>query len=219
VQWYVIDPDLSNFQTVPSTWQPSIIARGRIGGENEHCFHPTIGVTRQGTAYIEYTYSSATVDPEVRRVRLNSSYTGTVSGSQVVLEPGPALPYVEAENRWADFADMQHAPVLCKLWSAHTLVHDPMIVPLPSSTKKRDIWLFELPYNCFSPDLNANGMVESGDAMLFNDYYAQQDPRADADASGEVDAVDAVSEVIAVCWITRQAHRIQICAAFRRKYA
>lgn len=190
VQWYVIDPDLANFQTVPSTWQPSIIARGRLGAEDEHYYHPTIGVTKLGTAYLEYTYSDATVGPEVRRAQLNSTYTALVSGSETVLEPGPGIPYILTGGSWADFADMQHDPVLCKLWSAHTLVHDPMVTPMPSSTDRRDIWLFELPYNCFTPDMNGNSMVESGDALLFNNYYATQDDRADADANGDVDIHD-----------------------------
>ncbi|UYV13539.1 MAG: hypothetical protein NCW75_04460 [Phycisphaera sp.] len=38
--------------------------------------------------------------------------------------------------------------------------------------------------------MNGNSMVESGDALLFNNYYATQDDRADADANGDVDIND-----------------------------
>ncbi|MEO1009576.1 MAG: hypothetical protein AAFX79_13520 [Planctomycetota bacterium] len=190
VQWYVIDPDLGNFQTSPSVWQPSIIERGRLSGTGDY-YHPTIGVTRQGTAYLEYTYSDNIVGPEVRRARLNSSYDAIVSGSEVVVEAGPGIPYILTDGKWADFSDMQHDPVSCKLWSVHTLVHEPG--NQDTFTDKRDIWLFELPYNCFSPDLNQNMVMDPGDVALFDIYYADQDERADADFSGEIDAYDAAA--------------------------
>lgn len=93
-----------------------------------------------------------------------------------------------------DFSDMQHDPFLCKFWSVHTLVHDP---GAPAGTvdvgEQRDIWLFEHRYTtvCFTPDMNANGMVEAQDAILYNAYYADEDARADANDDGRVDPTDA----------------------------
>ncbi|MEQ9096170.1 MAG: hypothetical protein RIE32_07910 [Phycisphaerales bacterium] len=205
VQWYVIDPNLSNFRVIqsPPVWNPQLVASGRIetnGTTTGDCLYPSIGVTRQGVAYIEYTFTSQQTWPQIRRVRLNSSYTAPVSN--VLVQAGPVnysyedeatAPMGDPNDAWADFSDMQHDPFLCKFWSVHTLVHDPGV---PSGTvdvgEQRDIWLFENRYTtfCFTPDMNGNGMVESEDATLYNNYYARQDERADADASGEVDVLD-----------------------------
>lgn len=205
VQWYVIDPDLDNFRVIqnPPVWNPQIVQGGRIdsdGTNSGDCYYPSIGVTRQGEAYIEYTFSNSQTWPQVRRIKLNSSYSAPVTN--VLVEPGPVNRTYEDDptgsdlnDAWADFSDMQHDPVLCKLWSVHTLVHDPGGTPPGSVVEgdKRDIWLFENRYTpvCFSPDLNQNMIVDPGDALLFNDFYANEDPRADADADGDVNAIDA----------------------------
>lgn len=204
VQWYVIDPNLSNFRVVqnPPIWDPQLIASGRIetdGTVAGDCISPSIGVTRQGVAYIEYTFTNMQTWPEIRRVRLNASYTAPISN--VLVKAGPVnYSYeddpgatIDPSDAWADFSDMQHDPFLCKFWAVHTLVHDPGV---PAGTvdvgEQRDIWLFENRYTsiCFTPDMNGNGMVESGDAIMYNNLYDQQDERADADANGEVDVVD-----------------------------
>lgn len=192
VQWYVIDPDLDNvYDTTPGQWQPTVVARGRLDGAGDR-YHPAIGLTPAGVAYVEYTYSSSTVWPEVRRVELNSGYTGIV-GSEVVIQSGVATAYADSESQWADFNEMQLDPAGCRLWSVDTLVHaDTSGNPPPPTTTKRDVWLFENRFTpfCFTPDMNGNGMLESHDAMLYNDYYAQQDERADADANGDVNVSD-----------------------------
>ena len=187
VQWYVIDPQLSTFRTTTANaWQPSILETGRIdGGGTGDYYHPVIGVTQQGTAYIEYTYSDGSEYPRMERARLTNDYTAVLTTTAV--EDGGQRPY--DEGGWADFSDMQADPTLCKLWSVHTLVSD--VDPGTGLTDKRDIWLFELPYVCFSPDLNGNSMVEAGDALLYDAYYADGDARADANDDGHVDASDA----------------------------
>jgi len=211
VQWYVIDPDLDsgNFHVVraPPVWNPTIEVTGRIttnavsAGDVGECFHPVIGVTRDGTAYIEYTYSNG-VDawPQVRRVQLSSDYTTPLTNT--LAQPGPAnrsyeddvtVPPGDRNDRWADYNDMQADPFACTLWSVHTLVRDPggSVPGTIVNEDDRDIWLLNLAYNCFTPDLNSNMQVDPGDAVLFNDYYANEDPRADADADGDVTAIDA----------------------------
>ncbi len=207
VQWYVIDPDLDNFRVVqnPPVWNPTLITGGRIetdGSDDGDCYYPSIGVTRQGVAYIEYTFSNNETWPQVRRVKLTSDYNAV--DTNVLLKAGPInrsyeddLTTIPADlnDSWADFSDMQHDPFLCKLWSVHTLVHEPTEEPDPMSPvdmDQRDIWLFENRYTpfCFTPDMNENGMVESEDAALYNGYYDAQDDRADANGNGEVDVYD-----------------------------
>ena len=210
VQWYVIDPDLGtspdNFRTIqdPPVWNPTLVESGRIetdGTDDGDCYNPSIGVNRQGEAYIEYSFTNDETWPEVRRVKLTTDYSAV--DTNVLLQAGPVnysyedgltVPIGDPNDAWQDFSDMQHDPFLCKLWSTHTLVHDPGV---PAGTldvgELRDLWLFENRYTTFclfNPDMNGNSMVESGDALLYNNYYDAQDDRADADANGEVDVHD-----------------------------
>ncbi|UYV13538.1 MAG: hypothetical protein NCW75_04455 [Phycisphaera sp.] len=158
VQWYVIDANLDNFRVIqnPPVWNPTIITGGRIesdGTDDGDCYYPSIGVTRQGVAYIEYTFSNGDTWPEIRRVKLTSDYSAV--DTSVLLKAGPinrsyedgvTTPSGDPNDAWADFSDMQHDPFLCKLWSVHTLVHELTNEPDPTSPvdmDKRDIWLFE----------------------------------------------------------------------------
>lgn len=52
VQWYVIDPDLTNLRNLTSKWEPSVVASGRIDNSTGDRYHPAIGVTPQGVAYL-----------------------------------------------------------------------------------------------------------------------------------------------------------------------
>lgn len=77
IQWYVIDPHLDKlYSATANDWQPSILEVGRIdGGGDGDFYHPVIGVTQQGTAYIEYTYSDDSDYPRMERVKLTSDYS------------------------------------------------------------------------------------------------------------------------------------------------
>ncbi|UYV11365.1 MAG: hypothetical protein NCW75_08615 [Phycisphaera sp.] len=193
IQWYVIDPDLANFRSVdpvsgstPSTaWKPTVETTGRLDTAGER-YHPVIGVTEQGVAYIEYTYSSTTVWPEVRRATLNSSYTAIVSGSETTVQAGPLNEYDGA--RWADFADMQADPVTgCAFWSTHTLVHQNDI----TINDKRDVWLFQSVFNCGNSNLNFDGGTDLYDMAMFNSLYSTGARRVDMNTDGTTDATDA----------------------------
>ncbi len=196
VQWYVIDPHLEKFRSTtgsfPSTeWQPEVVVTGRIDSAGDR-YHPVIGVTEQGVAYIEYTYSSNTVWPEVRRVTLNNSYTDIVTSSEVTVQTGPTYRYEGALNGWADFADMQADPVNgCAFWSVHTLVYDngPSIDPV--STNSRDIWLFETQFECGNSNLNFDGGTDLYDMAMFNDLFLQGARRVDMNIDGTTDSTDA----------------------------
>lgn len=207
VQWYVIDPDLGNFRVIqnPPVWNPTLITGGRIetdGTDDGDCYYPSIGVTRQGVAYIEYTFSNNETWPQIRRVKLTSDYSAV--DTNVLLKAGPinrsyeddvtTLP-ADLNDSWADFSDMQHDPFLCKFWSVHTLVHEPTEEPDPTSPvdmDQRDVWLFENRYTtfCFSTDLNQSGTVDAADLALFTDYYHSRDMRADTNADEVVDVID-----------------------------
>lgn len=201
-QWYVIDPDLGpevipattpptyqRFHTpalLSTTWSPSIVAHGRIelwDPEDQigNCYHPVVGVTRQGRLSIEYTFSSPTVDQRIVRAIIDNTYTSVASYS--VVQNGPSTGYGDVEDRWALYGDLQADPQSCRFWSTHTLVED---------ADERDVWLFKRSYNCFSPDMNANMVIEPEDALLYDLYFAAQDERADADFDGQVDAFDAM---------------------------
>jgi hypothetical protein len=192
----VIDPDLANFRSVdpvtgltPSTaWKPTVETTGRLDTAGER-YHPVIGVTQQGVAYIEYTYSSTTVWPQVRRVTLNSSYDGIVPNSEVTVQPGPAHVYDDSINGWADFADMQADPVTgCAFWSTHTLVTPETD---PAERDKRDVWLFQTLFNCNNSNLNFDGGTDLYDMAMFNDLYLQGARRVDMNTDGTTDATDA----------------------------
>ncbi|MFI4916805.1 MAG: hypothetical protein ACIAS6_09915 [Phycisphaerales bacterium JB060] len=200
VQWYVIDPDLGP-EVVPATtpvtyqhfhsplllsttWSPTIIAKGRITSyESEvaagHCYHPVIGVTRTGRLYVEYTFSSPTVDQRIVRAQIDNSYGGVAAYEQV--EFGPSLGYGEVDDRWALYGDMQADPEFCRFWSTHTLAED---------NDEREVWLFKKPYNCFQTDMNLDGTTDTYDMMLFTDYYTAGDERADTNADGQIDSTD-----------------------------
>lgn len=46
-QWYVIDPDLANFQSATAgDWQPDVVAEGRLEAEGDS-YHPVIVVNRR----------------------------------------------------------------------------------------------------------------------------------------------------------------------------
>ncbi|MEQ9096806.1 MAG: hypothetical protein RIE32_11145 [Phycisphaerales bacterium] len=221
VQWYVLDPNLSNFQsTTPDMWQPTIVAQGRIPvdiSEDEgDRYHPVIVVNRRGQAFIEYTYSDETDPmnddtwPEVRRVRLNNSYTGIV-GSETVVRSGPLVAYDDSIlETWANVADAQADPVNpCSYWSTHTLVADDS----PSPTTKRDAWLFHQAYgtsvgrNCFQTpamlDLTDDAAVDAYDMAAFTPLYDRRARRVDIDGSGEVDAIDMLLYIDAFDAYTR----------------
>ncbi len=218
VQWYVIDPDMANFHDTPApatTWEPSIAtytvqseeieAMGRIATSGQ-AYHPVIVVNRQGLAFIEFTYSDGTSTgwPQIRRVRLNSTYSDVVSTTNILVRGGPELPYVPDANfpAWALFADAQADPInQCAYWSTHTLVHDPG-QPLPDDTEERDVWLFHQAYsnsigpNCFQTtnmlDLNDDNEVDEYDMLEFTPMFDRRARRVDIDGNGVVDATDAM---------------------------
>ena len=204
-QWYVINPDLTDFRKVqdPATWAPSIEATGRIstdGTNSGDCYYPSIGVTNAGVAYIEYTFSNGTTWPQVRRVRLNTTYTAVASGSNVLVVDGPDnLAYSPDNGRWADFSDMQADPFACDLWSVHTLVHDDSSNPgTITNIDRRDVWLIENPVNCLTTaDLNDDNTIDVYDIVMFYDYFATGAQEADVNGDGRVDSHDAVEFEIA----------------------
>ncbi|MCW5757659.1 MAG: dockerin type I repeat-containing protein [Phycisphaeraceae bacterium] len=202
-QWYVINPDLPNFHSTPapsSLWRPQIVAAGRLesGGDS---YHPTIVVNRQGVAFIEYTYSDAQTWPQVRRARLNNSYTG-LAGAPVSMQAGPNLSYDENTaafpnlGMWANIADAQaDAFDPCFYWSTHTLVHDdPTLDPTPT----RDVWIFRSMYDNVSCtqslgiiDLDDDEKIDAYDLLLFRELFDQEARRVDFNGDGVVDAADA----------------------------
>lgn len=199
VQWYYIDPDLDDFREVqdPATWSPEILATGRIsddGTNDGDCYFPSIGVTKQGVAYIEYTFSNDTTWPEVRRVQLDSDYDTALANTNVQVVPGPVnLAYTPSNTRWADFSDMQADPFTCDLWSVHTLVHDDGSSPSSiTNIDRRDVWLLENPINCNNANLNGDSMVDLFDMAAFNDFYATGARRVDMNTDGETDSTDAI---------------------------
>lgn len=152
-------------------------------------YHPVIGVTQQGVAYIEYTYSSSTVWPEVRRVTLNSSYDGIVLNSETTVKMGPSNYYDGALDGWADFADMQADPVTgCAFWSTHTLAH----AADTSVNDRRDAWLFQTLFNCGNSNLNFDDGTDLYDMAMFNDLYLQGARRVDMNVDGTTDSTDAI---------------------------
>jgi hypothetical protein len=208
VQWYVIDPKLGDIiapNVLDTSWQPQLIASGIIqddGGVTEpefgHCYHPVIGVTPTGQAFIEYTFSNANQKQRIVRAALNSSYTAVAS--EVALQSGPDLEHrVDSTDgaRWALWSDMQADPSLtpgaCKwLWSTHTLVNDVLDPGTTAASSRRDIWLFRRSFTpfCFQTDLNQSGFTDAYDMMMYTEYYMQGDARADTDSDGWVDAND-----------------------------
>ena len=214
VQWYVIDPDLANFHSAThGVWSPDIAmytkgketveASGRLEDEG-HSYHPVIVVNRQGQAFIEYTYSDGTTWPQIRRVRLNSTYDDIV-GTPSVVRAGPPQAYVDhpgaIPGNWANTADAQADPFnSCAYWSTHTLVNDLVDnVPDPT-TEKRDVWLFHQAYaNSVGPlclqtlsmlDLNDDGVVDALDLAALTDLYARGARRIDLNADGVTDRHD-----------------------------
>ncbi|MGD1915534.1 MAG: hypothetical protein ACFCBV_05045 [Phycisphaerales bacterium] len=199
VQWYYIDPDLNDFRKVqdPPVWTPQVLETGRISSDGTNagdCYFPSIGVTKQGVAYIEYTFSNGTTWPELRRVRLNSSYDAVVAGSNVPVVAGPSnLAYSPTNNRWADFSDMQADPFTCDLWSVHTLVHDDGSNPSTiTDIDLRDVWLIENDISCNNANLNGDLQVDLYDMSMFADLFATGARRVDMDTDGDTDAADAV---------------------------
>ncbi|MEQ9097274.1 MAG: hypothetical protein RIE32_13545 [Phycisphaerales bacterium] len=199
VQWYYIDPDVDDFRKVqdPASWSPEILETGRISDDGTNggdCYFPSIGVTKQGVAYIEYTFSNSNTWPEVRRVQLNTTYDSVVANSNVQVVAGPdKLAYTPTNTRWADFSDMQADPFTCDLWSVHTLVHDDGTNPSSiTDIDRRDVWLLENPINCNNANLNGDSMVDLFDMAAFNDFYATGARRVDMDTDGDTDATDAV---------------------------
>ncbi|MEQ8843285.1 MAG: hypothetical protein RIB58_00400 [Phycisphaerales bacterium] len=197
VQWYVIDPHLAEFRKLqsPPTWNPTIVASGRIttnGTNSGDCYHPVIGVTPQGVAVIEYTYSNANSWPQIRRATLSNTYSSV--GSDVLVRPGPInYSYSPANDKWADFSDMQADPSGCRLWSVHTLVHDPG-GPTPgmiTTINERDVWVIEVPGNCNNANLNGDSQVDLYDMSMFTDLFATGARRVDMDTDGDTDSTDA----------------------------
>jgi hypothetical protein len=198
VQWYVIDPDLTDFREVqdPATWEPEIISMGRISDDNVNdgdCYFPSIGVTKQGVAYVEYTFSNSTTWPEVRRVQLTNSYSGVIPTSNVAVVPGPDnLAYTPDNDKWADFSDMQADPLTCDLWSVHTLVHDDGSNPSSiTDIDRRDVWLIENDISCNNANLNGDSQVDIYDINEFTDFFATGARRVDMDTDGDTDSTDA----------------------------
>jgi hypothetical protein len=204
VQWYVIDPHLTDGSTdvfhdaaiESEDWRPTIVEAGRIEVEGGHCYHPVLGVSTGGLMTIEYTYSALGVPQEIRRQRFDASHTPI--GSATTLRTGPSQGH--QGPRWALWGDLQFdpnpatGPGACNwLWSTHTLVDE----DATSSSTIRDVWLFRkasTPF-CFQTDLNQNGFTDLADMALYTDYYAAGDPRADTDADGQVDAIDMLNYV------------------------
>jgi hypothetical protein len=194
VQWYVIDPDLANFHNPAAldTWTPTVVAAGRIiddGASPEpnagDCYLPTIGVSRCGQVYVEYTFSNATTQPQIRRATLNFAYDDVLATALV--QSGPSNGYQSFPDRWALYPDMQADPLSNRFWSAHTLTG--------STSNDRDAWLFKQSYLCFQTDMNRDGAVDAADMMMFTDYYTAGDMRADTDADEIVDAIDMLNFV------------------------
>ncbi|MFI4915140.1 MAG: hypothetical protein ACIAS6_01360, partial [Phycisphaerales bacterium JB060] len=106
VQWYMIDPHLANFHTATpeDAWQPEVLEEGRIStnGATEpvegDCYLPTIGVSRCGQAFIEYSFSNDTTPVEIRRATLNYDYDAVVSTALV--RAGPSADYQSSPDRW-----------------------------------------------------------------------------------------------------------------------
>jgi hypothetical protein len=197
VQWYVIDPDLDHFREVqdPPTWTPTIVASGRIesnGTTGGDCYHPAIGVTPQGVAIIEYTFSNDSTWPQVRRATLGNTYTSVASNTTVRLGP-VNYSYSPSNDKWADYSDMQLDPSGCRLWSVHTLVHNPGGQPpsMITTTDDRDIWVFEVPGNCNNSNLNFDEGTDAYDLALFNSFYSTGARRVDMNVDGTTDAADA----------------------------
>ncbi|MEQ8844030.1 MAG: hypothetical protein RIB58_04170 [Phycisphaerales bacterium] len=198
VQWYVIDPNLTDFRKVqdPATWEPEIVSMGRIsddGTNDGDCYFPSIGVTKQGVAYVEYTFSNSTTWPEVRRVQLTNSYSGVIPTSNVAVVPGPDnLAYTPGNDKWADFSDMQADPFTCDLWSVHTLVHDDGSNPSSvTDIDRRDVWLIENDISCNNANLNGDSQVDLYDMTEFTDFFATGARRVDMDTDGDTDSTDA----------------------------
>lgn len=82
---------------------------------------------------------------------------------------------------WALYGDMQADPTGCAFWSTHTLVEN---------ANERAVWLFKTPFNCFTTDLNADGLTDPFDLLTYNDLLLTGDRRADTNADGQIDAVD-----------------------------
>lgn len=199
VQWYVIDPHLTDGATdvfhdaviESEDWRPTIVDAGRIEVEGGHCYHPVLGVSTGGLMTIEYTYSATDVPQEIRRQRFDSSHTPI--GSHTTPRTGPSQGY--QGPRWALWGDLQFdpnpatGPGACNwLWSTHTLVDEDATM----SSDIRDVWLFRKASTsfCFQTDLNADGLTDSYDMMLYTDYYARGDERADTNGDGRIDATD-----------------------------
>ncbi|MCW5756015.1 MAG: hypothetical protein KIT54_02140 [Phycisphaeraceae bacterium] len=199
VQWYLIDPDFGSIVTPPTnpprytkfhnapllseTWRPSIVEMGRIESDEINvvgdCYLPALGVTRSGQAFVEYTFSNETIDPKiVRKQVLPSSF---ITVPPAIMQAGPPSGYGQTDDRWALYSDLQADPTLCRFWSTHTLVED---------EDTRLVWMFQRNFPCFSLDLNANGLVDPFDLLLYTDWYISGDERADTDMDGVVDAVD-----------------------------
>lgn len=193
VQWYVIDPDLGNFySSTPDAWTPTLIEQGRIftDGASEptegDCYLPTIGVSRCGQVFVEYTFSNGSTFPQIRRATLNYHYDAV--SSTALVQAGPSVGYRNTSDRWALYPDMQADPVSARFWSAHTLV---------GGANTRDVWLAKKSFNCFQADMNRDGGVDALDLALYSDYYERGDLRADTDADDVVNAVDMLNFVAA----------------------
>ncbi|MFG0286091.1 MAG: hypothetical protein ACF8R7_16865 [Phycisphaerales bacterium JB039] len=183
VQWYVIDPDLDDYQS--DDWAPAVLQTGRFP-ESGDAYHPVIGVTPQGVAYIEYIYSDSSTWPQLRRAQLNNSYTSVADDDPV--QPGPSAWYDSDHETWADFTDMQADPVGCGFWSLHVLVHDPG--GETASTDERAAWLVEHDLGCNNAELTGDGVIDDKDLYLFNEYYALGSRRVDMNRDFKVDFVD-----------------------------
>ena len=194
VQWYVIDPDLSNFRGTGDGWDPEVLITGRMDSGTGNRYHPVIAVSPQGVAYIEYTYSDDSTFPQIRRALLSSNYTSVASDTLV--QAGPDTAYIADDfsssdnGGWADFADMQSDPDGCGFWSVHTLVTD--TDTSVCQVNARSVWLFELAANCENANLNFDGGVDVLDMALFNDLYSTGARRVDMNVDGTTDATDAI---------------------------
>lgn len=193
VQWYVIDPKLDTFYTLTpegdTTWNPTIVAAGRIKTDGSSqpadgdCYMPALGVTRSGQVFIEYTFSNDFVHPKIIRAVLNNTYTGV--GFTTVAQNGPLSGYGDADT-WALYPDMQADPFGCFFWSTHTLV---------DSQTARAAWLFKSVFNCFQPDLNADGVVNPYDLAIYQNLFLDGHRGADTDADEVVDPFDLINYV------------------------
>ncbi|MFI4915547.1 MAG: hypothetical protein ACIAS6_03435 [Phycisphaerales bacterium JB060] len=181
VQWYVIDPDLTNLRNPSNKWDPQVVASGRIDAGSGDRYHAVIGVTPQGVAHLQYTYSDGSTFPQVQRAILDNTYTAVVS--ETVIQSKPSVVFdTTTGSFWADYADMQADPLYCGFWSAHTLAHD---------LDERDEWMFFQPLNCQDPELNFDGDVDLYDMALFTDFFNAGARRVDMNTDGETDATDA----------------------------